>query len=233
MSTSDHEKEINFKYFYTEPTFPLKTILRHWAVLTDQTQMALTSLLTLLKENRPEPNYDSLPWTGKGLLPKDYFRTRKPVIANQNSSDEEEDGDTSFSILSDADDSNYDGTASNSTSDTEEVPLSSSDETETEEAYNEGDPETPLSGDPQVLRNDKNKKKKRKRTLPLPAARVIEGFGSYVHFGLESALLGNSPGLYFKNAELVMFASIYQENPDYIHMELRNKVLKIYMVLEK
>lgn len=85
-------KLINRGKSNTEPKFSLKTILQHCAVLTDQTQMALTSLLTLLKENHPVPDYSSLPWTGKALLSKDCFRPTKAVVS---SSIDDSDDDTS------------------------------------------------------------------------------------------------------------------------------------------
>ena len=47
----------------------LKSILQHFAVETSQNKDDLTLLLTLLKTHKPEPCYDSLPYTGKGLLP--------------------------------------------------------------------------------------------------------------------------------------------------------------------
>jgi hypothetical protein len=56
-------------FFVTGEGLSLKSILQHFAVETSQTKDDLTLLLTLLKTHKPEPCYDSLPYTGKGLLP--------------------------------------------------------------------------------------------------------------------------------------------------------------------
>ncbi|EFX65992.1 hypothetical protein DAPPUDRAFT_332646 [Daphnia pulex] len=53
-----------------------KRILQHWAVATNQTHKALNLLLKLLKDNKPEADYDSLPYSGESLLNKDYFREK-------------------------------------------------------------------------------------------------------------------------------------------------------------
>jgi hypothetical protein len=46
--------------------------------------------------------------------------------------------------------------------------------------------------------------------LPLP---VEFSHGKYMHFGLENALSGCSPGLLFKHADLLQYVSIYKEDP--------------------
>ena len=51
--------------------------------------------------------------------------------------------------------------------------------------------------------------------------------GKYVHFGLELALMGNSPGIYFKHADLIQYAAIFATNPELVHDELKQKVKKL------
>ncbi len=145
----------------------------------------------LLKENRLLPDYNSLPWTGKGLLSNDYFRIirQHSTDSSENEADEQDPSD------------NREVSASESEPDDE-----NSDERLT------------------VSRTKTNKKRHQTRLMPLPPARIINNFRTYIHFVLESALLGNSPGLYYKNAELIMFASIFKQNPEYIYSELRAKV---------
>jgi hypothetical protein len=72
-------------------------------------------------------------------------------------------------------------------------------------------------------------KKKRNRPGSLPKAKIIRGVGNYIHFGLENALMGDSPGLVYKNADLFTYAAIYKDHPDYIHDSLRKKV-KAYLI---
>ena len=79
-------------------------------MLTDQTYDNMTALLSLLKEHKPDPCYDTLPSTGEGLLPLKSYNLPQPIEVK-----------------------------------------------------------------------DKNGK-------------IV---GKYIHFGLENALLGNSPGIYF------------------------------------
>lgn len=191
------------------------------AVLTDQTQMALTSLLTLLKENHPVPNYSSLPWTGKALLSKDCFRPTKAVVS---SSIDDSDDDMSNHYVSENSSGDETEAVSSGTEEEEDSLLESDN---AEKSSSEEDSEKSLGEDIPASQTNTNKKKRKKRPFPLPAPRILEGFGTYVHFGFESALLGKSPGLYYKNAELIMFASIYKQNPEYIHSEMRDKVINI------
>lgn len=48
--------------------------------------------------------------------------------------------------------------------------------------------------------------------------------GKYVHFGLEKGVAGESPGLIFENADVMQFASIYQEKPLLVPESIRRKV---------
>lgn len=73
----------------------------------------------------------------------------------------------------------------------------------------------------------KTKKKKKKRPLPLPPVTNLDGGGQYMHFGLESALAGESPGLYFKHADLLQFAQIYITSPELLPSRIRKKVFDL------
>ncbi len=48
--------------------------------------------------------------------------------------------------------------------------------------------------------------------------------GKYVHFGLESAPLGNSPGSFFRYADAIQYAAIYATKPEIIPAEILEKV---------
>jgi hypothetical protein len=69
-----------------------------------------------------------------------------------------------------------------------------------------------------------SQQKKRNRPGSLPKPKTIRGVGKYIHFGLENALMGDSPDLVYKNADLFTYAAIYKDHPDYIHDSLRKKV---------
>lgn len=56
---------------------------------------------------------------------------------------------------------------------------------------------------------------------------LCDGHGNvikYMHFGLESALRGESPGLYFKHSNLLQYASIYAMNPRLVPASVRKQV---------
>jgi hypothetical protein len=74
------------------------------------------------------------------------------------------------------------------------------------------------------------KRKKKRRPKPLPSVVDLddEGNGQYVNFDLESALSGESPGIYFKRVDIVQYAGIYKTNPEALPYCLRNKV---YLIL--
>jgi hypothetical protein len=59
----------------------------------------------------------------------------------------------------------------------------------------------------------------------LPQPKQIRDVGKYVHFGLEAALKGESPGLYFKQADVIQYAGLFTTNPELVHSAMRNKVL--------
>ena len=69
-------------------------------------------------------------------------------------------------------------------------------------------------------------RKKQRKPMPLPAVIALdeEGNGQYVHFGLESALCGDSVGIYFKHADIMQYAAIYRTNPEALPFCLRDKV---------
>ncbi|XP_045032088.1 uncharacterized protein LOC123474226 [Daphnia magna] len=75
------------------------------------------------------------------------------------------------------------------------------------------------STDNQPLRRKKN---------PLPGTVDLhDGYGNvvkYMHFGLESALKGDSPGLYFKHSNLLQYASIYATKPELLPDSIRKKI---------
>ncbi len=68
------------------------------------------------------------------------------------------------------------------------------------------------------------------KSFELPIAKEVKDvkkqnvIGKYVHFGLESALCGNSPGSYFRYADVIQYAAIYATNPEIINAEILEKV---------
>ncbi len=53
----------------------------------------------------------------------------------------------------------------------------------------------------------------------------------YMHFGLEAALRGESPGLYFKNSNLLQYASMYATNPRLLPACVREQVILYSIVI--
>jgi hypothetical protein len=60
------------------------------------------------------------------------------------------------------------------------------------------------------------------RSLPKPTE--LEEGGKYIHFGLESALNCDSPGVLHKDANLFQFVSIFRENPPLVPIPFREKI---------
>jgi len=79
---------------------------------------------------------------------------------------------------------------------------------------------------PQTPTPDNPAKKKRKRPPPVQPTIKVGESGEYCHFGLENSLLGDSPGLYFKYAQIVQFAAIYKINPQLLPKPIRDQVIK-------
>jgi hypothetical protein len=67
--------------------------------------------------------------------------------------------------------------------------------------------------------------KKRKRPPRLAKASELE-FGKSIYFGLENGLLGTSPGLYFKDQNLVMFAALNKNHPHLVPRIIKQQVIK-------
>lgn len=66
------------------------------------------------------------------------------------------------------------------------------------------------------------------KKLPQP---VSLGGGKYIHFGLENALLGESPGIVHRNADLLQYVEIYNEAPHLLPQSLRKKVIYYFNTL--
>ncbi len=70
-----------------------------------------------------------------------------------------------------------------------------------------------------------NSGNRKKHSLPPVINLDNEGNGRYTHFGLESALAGESPEEYFHHADLLQYAAIYKSNPNALPPSIRKKVL--------
>lgn len=64
-------------------------------------------------------------------------------------------------------------------------------------------------------------KKKKKRPLKLPKVIELDDGGKFMCFGLEAALKGESPGLVYKNADLIQLASLYRCRPRCVTPRMR------------
>jgi len=148
-------------------------------------------------------DYSSLPWTGKALLCKDHFCPNEGS-STTNAGTRPSENEQNLSI-------------------DEDIPCE--DESDNESSLRDSVPTPPLNQPSNsTATSNEPLRKKRKRPSPLPAPRKITDFGSYLHLGLEKALKGDSIGLFFKNAELTMLASVYKKHPEYINAEMRQKV---------
>lgn len=62
----------------------------------------------------------------------------------------------------------------------------------------------------------------------MPKPVVFENGGKYIHYGLESALMGESPGVYSRDGNIFQYAVIYKTNPELVPDAIRDQVqLKI------
>jgi hypothetical protein len=64
----------------------------------------------------------------------------------------------------------------------------------------------------------------KKHRLPPVVELDKKGNERYIHFGLECALAGDSPGLYHRHADVLQQAAIYKTNPKSLLQSIRKKV---------
>lgn len=57
----------------------------------------------------------------------------------------------------------------------------------------------------------------------MPEAKKVNE-GKYFHFGLENALLGNSPGIVHRHSDLLQYVEVYKNHPYLLPTPIRNKV---------
>ena len=77
---------------------------------------------------------------------------------------------------------------------------------------------------PAIPSTTSSRKRKRSQPKPLPQAAALDDGGKYMHFGVEAALAGESPGQVFQNANLLQYARLYNKSPDMIPSSIRKKV---------
>lgn len=71
------------------------------------------------------------------------------------------------------------------------------------------------------------KKGRRNRKTLLKASVLPNNGGKLMYFGLKRAILGDSPGIMFKHADLLQYLNIYMEEPNFLPKSLRQKVKDI------
>ena len=64
------------------------------------------------------------------------------------------------------------------------------------------------------------------RLLPKPT--VLEGGGTYLHFGVKEGLDGTSAGVLKKDANLLQFVPVYHQNPRLVPTPIKEKVFIIF-----
>ena len=77
---------------------------------------------------------------------------------------------------------------------------------------------------PAIPSTTSSRKRKRSQPKPLPQAAALGDGGKYMHFGVEAALAGESPGEVIQNANLLQYARLYKKSPDMIPSSIRKKV---------
>lgn len=78
---------------------------------------------------------------------------------------------------------------------------------------------------PPAVRPTKPRQSKKRPPRIFRAVEFGDG-GSYIHFGIETAILGDSPGLYFKDANIIQFAHLNKISPDLIPKAVKEKVAR-------
>ena len=58
----------------------------------------------------------------------------------------------------------------------------------------------------------------------MPKVIELDDGVKFMYFGLKAALKGESPGLVYKNADLIQFASLYRRRPRCVTPRMRKKV---------
>lgn len=81
---------------------------------------------------------------------------------------------------------------------------------------------------PQISTRHKGIKRNRKTLLK--ASLLPNNGGKLMYFGLEKAILGDSPGIMFKHADLLQYLNIYMEEPNFLPRSLRQKVKDVNMI---
>nr|CAH0105065.1 unnamed protein product [Daphnia galeata] len=168
-----------------------KRLLQHFAVYTKQNKSSMTYLLNLLIRHQPDPMYDTLPHTGKQLLHIDGSDV--PTFDIHLSLAEEIQCNISVPKTDESRPDNH-------------VQADSEEENPMPKCYYRTTSNSTTS----------SRKRQRSQPKPLPQAAALDDGRKYMHFGVEAALAGESPGQVFQNANLLQYARLYNKSPDMI-----------------
>lgn len=167
----------------------------------------MTYLLNLLIRHQPDPMYDTLPHTGKQLLHIDGSDV--PTFDIHPSLAEEIQCNISAPQTDESRPENH-------------VQIDSEEENPSNTTLSQCQNVT--TEQPAIPSTTSSRKRKRSQPKPLPQAAALDDGRKYMHFGVEAALAGESPGQVFQNANLLQYARLYNKSPDMIPSSIRKKV---------
>ncbi|KAK4003600.1 hypothetical protein OUZ56_005357 [Daphnia magna] len=198
--------------FNEEKPLTFKHLLQHFAAYTQQKKSSMTYLMQLLIRHRPTPLYDMLPSTGKQLMyidgsdvPSFTFPSSasSTIVVNESVSSL----DSQSITLMPSNGSQNETTALSDLDNDCHPPFTN---------FRNATWSTVLPTTPSC-------KRKRLQPKSLPKAISLENGGKYMHFGLEAALAGKSPGQVLQHACLVQHARLYNRSPTFVPASIRKE----------
>lgn len=201
--------------FNEEKPLTFKRLLQHFAAYTQQKKSSMTYLMQLLIRHRPTPLYDMLPSTGKQLMYIDGSDVPSFTFPSSASS----------TIVVNESVSSLDSQSITL------MPSNGSQNETTAQSDLDNDCHPPFTNFRNatwstVLPTTPSCKRKRVQPKSLPKAISLENGGKYMHFGLEAALAGKSPGQVLQHACLVQHARLYNRSPTFVPASIRKEVSK-------
>ncbi|KAK4017351.1 hypothetical protein OUZ56_032298 [Daphnia magna] len=200
--------------FNEEKPLTFKRLLQHFAAYTQQKKSSITYLMQLLIRHRPTPLYDMLPSTGKQLMYIDGSDVPSFTFPSSASS----------TIVVNESVSSLDSQSITL------MPSNGSQNETTAQSDLDNDCHPPFTNFRNatwstVLPTTPSCKRKRVQPKSLPKAISLENGGKYMHFGLEAALAGKSPGQVLQHACLVQHAQLYNRSPTFVPASIRKEFM--------